>query len=665
MVMQKPDRIGRDCESGSPTRRLKIMKGMKLCAFALMPVGLFALSACGGGGSGSTTTPPPATYTIGGTVSGLSGSGLVLQDNGGNNLPVGANGAFTFSTPVAGGGAYDVTVLTQPSNPAESCIVKNGSGAATANIASVQITCAPTTYTIGGTVSGLSGKGLVLQDNGGDNLPLSADGAFTFVTAIASGSTYNVTVLTQPSGPSQTCVVNSGGGMANANVATVEVACNDTNTPEWTWVNGNNLEDQKGTYGTKGMAAPGNVPGGRDTAVSWTDRAGNFWLFGGNGLDSAGTRTNGALNDLWMYGTGTGEWTWIGGSNLANQPGIYGTRGTPAPGNFPGARSGAASWTDAAGDFWLFGGHGYDSSGTAGLLNDLWKYSAGQWTWMSGSNVAAQVGTYGTKGTPAPGNVPGARNGAASWVDAAGDFWLFDGHGYDSAGVPGLLNDLWKYSTSAAEWTWIGGSNVFGSPGTYGTQGMAAPSNIPGARNGAAFWSDAASNFWLFGGTGLDSTGTGFALNDLWKYSTIAGEWTWVDGSNLAGQSGTYGTLGTPAPANVPGARNGAALWTDAAGNLWLLGGVGFDSGGAGGELNDLWEFSAGEWSWIGGSNLEGQLGTYGTKGTPAPTNVPGSRNGSAVWTDAAGNIWLFGGFGHDATHSASGELNDLWQYSP
>jgi hypothetical protein len=64
----------------------------------------------------------------------------------------------------------------------------------------------------------------------------------------------------------------------------------------------------------------------------------------------------------------------MGGSNGVNQAGTYGTQGTAAPGNVPGARGEAVSWTDAAGSFWLFGGYGYDSGGTRGDLNDLWKY---------------------------------------------------------------------------------------------------------------------------------------------------------------------------------------------------------------------------------------------------------------------------------------------------
>jgi hypothetical protein len=94
-------------------------------------------------------------------------------------------------------------------------------------------------------------------------------------------------------------------------------------------------------------------------------------MFGGQGLDSAGTFSD--LSDLWEYSAG--EWTWVGGPNIANQPGIYGTQGTAAPGNIPGMRAGAISWTDTTGNFWLFGGDGYDSSvAVSGYLNDLWKY---------------------------------------------------------------------------------------------------------------------------------------------------------------------------------------------------------------------------------------------------------------------------------------------------
>ena len=78
-------------------------------------------------------------------------------------------------------------------------------------------------YTVGGSVSGLTGTGLVLQNNGGDNRAVTANGAFTFATSVGAGSPYNVTVFTQPTG--QTCTVQNGSGTAQANVSNVAVSC--------------------------------------------------------------------------------------------------------------------------------------------------------------------------------------------------------------------------------------------------------------------------------------------------------------------------------------------------------------------------------------------------------------------------------------------------------
>ncbi|MGH8199645.1 MAG: beta-propeller fold lactonase family protein [Steroidobacteraceae bacterium] len=193
-------------------------------------VAALLLAACGGGGGGGGggdgggSSPPPTTYSIGGSVTGLTGTGLVLQDNGGDNLSVTANGTFTFATKVNSGGAYSVTVMTQPSG--QTCTVTSGSGTASANVTSVAVSCTSgsANVTIGGTVTGLTATGLVLQDNGGDNLSVSTNGPFTFATALASGAAYAVTVLTQPTG--QTCTVTTGTGTTgSANVTDVAVAC--------------------------------------------------------------------------------------------------------------------------------------------------------------------------------------------------------------------------------------------------------------------------------------------------------------------------------------------------------------------------------------------------------------------------------------------------------
>ncbi len=163
-------------------------------------------------------------FTVGGTVSGLSGT-VVLRNNGGNDLTLSADGAFTFSAPLADGSGYAVSVFTQPAG--QGCSVANGTGAiAGANVTNVAISCAAGALTIGGTVSGLSGT-VVLQNNGGDNLTRSVNGSFTFATALANGSAYNVTVLTQPSG--QSCTVTNGAGtLSGSHVTNVSVACANT-----------------------------------------------------------------------------------------------------------------------------------------------------------------------------------------------------------------------------------------------------------------------------------------------------------------------------------------------------------------------------------------------------------------------------------------------------
>jgi hypothetical protein len=170
------------------------------------------------------------TFSIGGSVSGLNTStSVTLLDNGGDALTVTANGTFTFKTKVASGKPYSVTVGTQPTG--ETCTVTGGSGTVgTKNVTTVKVACSSAAFTIGGTVSGLNtGTSVTLLDNGGDALTVTANGAFTFKTALASGKTYSVTVGTQPTG--ETCTVTNGSGtVGSANVTNVAVACKTTPT---------------------------------------------------------------------------------------------------------------------------------------------------------------------------------------------------------------------------------------------------------------------------------------------------------------------------------------------------------------------------------------------------------------------------------------------------
>jgi N-acetylneuraminic acid mutarotase len=657
----RPDHAGARAQNG-PGRTLRAA-GRGLAALALVTL-TAGFDSCGGGGNAPN-------YVLAGSVSGLlPGHSVVLQNYGSDTITVSANGSFQFSTPLAGGAPYSVTALTQPTG--ENCSTVNGSGTGTVGPGNkVTVACTTTSYTIGGAVTGLSaGHSLVLQDNGGNATTVSSNTTFTFSAVIAYQSPYAVTVATQPTG--QSCAVTDGSGTTPAaNVTNVAVVCTTTvaNAGLWTWESGSNMPEFTGVYGTQGTAAPGNVPGGREAAFSWTDNAGNLWMFGGIGAGNSGV--GGTFNDLWRYSPSSGLWAWMSGADTLDAQSVYGTKGTAAVGNVPSAREGGASWIDGAGNLWLFGGGGFDSTGSNDLgLSDLWRYSPsnGLWTWMNGPTVGNLAGVYGTQGTAAPSNVPGGRTGVVSFKDGAGNFWLFGGLGFDSiANGNSSLNDLWRYSTSTGMWTWMGGSNQGNATGVYGTQGTAAAGNVPGARFGAVSWTDAGGNFWLFGGRGYDSAGKVGMLNDLWRYSPGTGQWTWMSGSTLQGAPGVYGTLGTAAAGNVPGARQDAVSWIDNAGNLWLFGYDSFDSTGNISSVgNDLWRYnpSTGLWTWISGSNIEGAPGVYGTEGTAAPGNVPGGRDTASSWADSDGNFWLFGGYVPDASHNDAA-LNDLWKYVP
>lgn len=191
---------------------------------------LLSLIGCSNGrGSleNAEATPGSGGFSVGGSVNGLTGAGLVLQNNGGNDLTVAANGAYVFAASLADGTSYNVTVLSQPSNPAQICTVANGSGSiAGGNVTNIGVTCATGTFAVAGTVTGLLGSGLVLQNNGGDDLAVAADGSFSFAAPLATGAGYTVTVRTQPSTPSQTCTIaNSTGTVGSADVTNIAVTC--------------------------------------------------------------------------------------------------------------------------------------------------------------------------------------------------------------------------------------------------------------------------------------------------------------------------------------------------------------------------------------------------------------------------------------------------------
>jgi N-acetylneuraminic acid mutarotase len=205
-------------------------------------------------------------------------------------------------------------------------------------------------------------------------------------------------------------------------------------------------------------------------------------------------------------------------------------------------------------------------------------------------------------------------------------------------------------------WTWMSGSDTTNQIGVYPIL-----FSVPGARYDSVSWTDSADNLWLFGGYGLDLSGSTGHLNDLWRFDGTY--WTWMSGIATIDNLGVYGIMGSPEASNMPGARDESVSWTDSTDNLWLFGGRGYPgSGGTSGLLNDLWRFDGTYWTWMLGDSTINSPGVYGTMGSPEASNVPGARYESVSWTDSADNLWLFGGFGYDGSGGV-GWLNDLWRF--
>ncbi|MEO5673207.1 MAG: kelch repeat-containing protein, partial [Chitinophagales bacterium] len=205
-------------------------------------------------------------------------------------------------------------------------------------------------------------------------------------------------------------------------------------TSEWTWVKGSSAPNQLSVYGTKGVPAADNTPGGRRVYSHWKTADNKFWIFGGQQY------SNDCYADLWRYDPETNEWTWMSGSSAANFTGSYGNICKPDSLNEPPARMENRFYsTDSCFNFWMFGG---TNTVLNEYYNDAWYYntSVNEWKWISGSDSTGENGFYGTQGVPGIDNHPGARFGGVAWQGPDQTFWLFGGDGLDF----GQLNDLWR-----------------------------------------------------------------------------------------------------------------------------------------------------------------------------------------------------------------------------
>ena len=351
-------------------------------------------------------------------------------------------------------------------------------------------------------------------------------------------------------------------------------------TGEWTWISGSNSTNAAGVYGTLGVGSTTNTPGARTFGVGWTDNSGNLWLFGGEGRDAS--FNFGDLNDLWKFNVSTNQWTWMNGSNSTTQLGVYGTMGVTSSTNTPGARRLSQAWKDNSGTLWLFGGLGYSNVTGEGKLQDIWKYdvSTNNWTWMNGTSNLDAFAVFGTLSVASTTNTPGSRYGAHTWKDNSGNLWMYGGYGFDASSL-GFLSDIWRYNPSTNQWTWMDGPNLVNEARVCIEKGIPNAANTPGGNHVGVAWKDAGGNLLILGGF------NGGHSSEFWKYNISTGNWTFLKGGNGAG---SYGTLGVGSASNDPGAGYHRANWTDPSGNLWVFGGVGFDSQNTNAHLNELWK---------------------------------------------------------------------------
>jgi hypothetical protein len=173
-----------------------------------MHAGLVITMVAGLAGCGEEPTvtvppppPPPTSFNVGGSVSGLAGSGLVLQLNGQHDLAVAADGRFSFPNKLNKGSAYNITVKEFPKTPIrQTCTVSQGSGAiAAAAVSNIAVTCVTNTYAVGGKATGVTKRGLGLELNGAHDVMIVKNGNFVFPDIrLPDGSDYSVAIKSTP-----------------------------------------------------------------------------------------------------------------------------------------------------------------------------------------------------------------------------------------------------------------------------------------------------------------------------------------------------------------------------------------------------------------------------------------------------------------------------------
>ena len=471
---------------------------------------------------------------------------------------------------------------------------------------------------------------------------------------------------------------------------------------KWVWMQGSDQIGQPPVFGTKGVPDPANTPGHCSyTTGNWIDRKGNLWLFGISadfyGRNTAANPTY--YSDMWRYEPSTNMWTWMNGTGLKNMPPVYGSKGIADSTTRPNALDGPSTcWVDKKGDLWLY---------THRFTFCLWRYQpdSNKWTWMSGRKYLGSIDNgfnpvYGIKGIPDrnnnPGVIGGARNG---WVDASGNLW-FCGVNWETKNQTTNLS-IWRFDTDSLMWTWVSGTISDTAPPSYhfGEMGVESPANLPPVRMVSDCYTGADGEFYMTGGIHdiyqNNHLKQSYLYKDVWRFNPLNAQWTWVAGdsaridlSDTIKLSGRYTSYcddnGFEYPRyRFPDFGFKAVSYDYKSAHVFIFSGFDYE-----GDycmlnyMNDLWVFypATGSYRWLSGSSRPSDGGShYGTQGVPAASNIISSRCNSTQWTDAQGNLWVYGGnvsdsvfkpdrkgvLRYDCALTRHQSRSDLWKFIP
>lgn len=434
------------------------------------------------------------------------------------------------------------------------------------------------------------------------------------------------------------------------------------NTKEWRWIKGMHNPASDDFLVEPFLKNELNEPGLMNQATRW-QMGDTIYVYGHNNHYNSRVRKN----ILWRYEIEKNVWTPI--KVYANSGPVYGIKGHADRKNNPGIRYDSHTWVHS-GMLYLYGGDPHQ--GVTNSSDDLWEFDpqTNNWRWIKGDTIYKGP-TYGTKGVSASGNTPGTRMAGSAWY-TADKFYLFGGRGEDVNGKFGAMNDLWELDMVTMNWRWLKGSNQRQSFAEFGTKGVAALDNTPGAKEFAAHCT-ANNKLYLFGGRSYmeqDIIAIPRESNDFWEYDPATNNWCWLSGDTKKYSGSTFGTKGIPAPANSPGRKANASM-VELNGKIYLHGGWGsheidhYD----GGVMDDLWEYNPGikQWAWIDGSKTYDNQGYYNLPLTFDVSNQPGASQICASW--AFGNrLYFFGGVRYVANVNAHIHVpleitNALWCY--